>query len=233
VKTGEFRALVPVSTRASQERGQAGNRVSAWITPLPIGEADVLERYRMLARTGSSYRSNHEERGANVLVETAEWATSRALEATIRWISRAHVFNLVVTNVPGPQFPLYLLDAPMLVAHPHVPLFANQGLGIALLSYCGRLDIGLVADWDVVPDPERVAHWVDASFTELADLARRVREDAGEEPASQSSTSTAPERLTAAPQAEQAVGSLGVAESRAAVAAPRVAAPPRAATPRA
>ncbi len=164
---GDFRVLMPVSTRASSERGETGNRVSAWIASLPLDEGDVLARHRRICATTAGLRSNQEEQRTSLLVETAEWTPPIAIAMSVRLIRQVRLFNLIVTNVPGPAFPLYLLDAPMVAGHPHVPLFDNQGLGIALLSYDGRLSLGLVADWDVVPDLARVADAMEASFQEL------------------------------------------------------------------
>jgi hypothetical protein len=85
------------------------------------------------------------------------------------WLaSVVHPCNLIVTNVPGPQFPLYLLGARMLELYPQLPLFANQGLGVAVMSYDGKLGVGLVGDWDVVPDLARFEEAVGAAFEELS-----------------------------------------------------------------
>jgi WS/DGAT/MGAT family acyltransferase len=164
---GDFRVLVPVSTRASSERGETGNRVSAWIASLPLDEGDVHARHRRICGTTASLRSNQEEQNTSLLVETAEWTPPIAIAMSVGLLRRVRLFNLIVTNIPGPGFALHLLDAPMIAAHPHVPLFDNQGLGIALLSYDGRLSLGLVADWDVVHDLAQVADWMEASFAEL------------------------------------------------------------------
>jgi len=168
---GEFRALIPVSTRTTDEQGQPGNRVSAWIAPLPLAEDRPLERYDQICALTAAYRENHEERGATVLTDTAEWTTALPLAAAVRLISRTKAFNVIVTNVPGPPVPFYLLDAPMLAGYPHVPLFENQGLGIALLSYAGRFYFGLVGEWDLLPDIDRLAGWIDASYAELREAA--------------------------------------------------------------
>lgn len=164
---GTFRVLVPVSTRATAERGETGNRVSAWIADLPLDEPDVRARHRRICAVTEALRSNQEEQNASLLVETAEWTPPIAIAMSVKLIRQVRLFNLIVTNIPGPAFPLYLLDAPMVAGHPHVPLFDQQGLGIALLSYAGRLSFGLVADWDVVPDLAQVADCVEASFEEL------------------------------------------------------------------
>jgi hypothetical protein len=85
----------------------------------------------------------------------------------MRLATRLRVFNMIVTNVPGPPVPLYLLGAPVLEAYPLVPLYANQALGMALLSYAGGLHWGLTADWDRVPDLHDVALGLVESFEEL------------------------------------------------------------------
>ncbi|MEW6267696.1 MAG: wax ester/triacylglycerol synthase family O-acyltransferase [Thermodesulfobacteriota bacterium] len=171
VAEGELRALIPVSTRPPAERGETGNRVSAWIAPLPVDEVRPLERFRRIHATTEGYRSGHEERGAEVLTETAEWTTALPLAVAVRLIARTRAFNVIVTNVPGPPVPFHLLDATMLAGYPHVPLFDNQGLGIALLSYAGKLYFGLVGEWDLLPDLDRLAGWVEASYAELREAA--------------------------------------------------------------
>ena len=168
---GEFRALIPVSTRTVDERGNGGNRVSAWLAPLPLEDARPLDRFDAICRLTAAYRENHEERGAEVLTETAEWTTALPLAAAVRLISRSKAFNVIVTNVPGPPVPFYLLDAPMVAGYPHVPLFENQGLGIALLSYAGRFSYGLVGEWDLLPDIERLGAAIAASYAELREAS--------------------------------------------------------------
>lgn len=170
-RSGTLRALVPVSTRATTERGATGNRVSAWIADLPIDERRVLERHRRIMATTEGLRNNQEEQATSLLVETAEWTPPIAIAMSIRLIRQVRLFNVIVTNIPGPGFPLHLQDARMVEGHPHVPLFDNQGLGIALLSYDGQLSLGLVADWDVVHDLDQVADGMEAAFKELCSAA--------------------------------------------------------------
>jgi WS/DGAT/MGAT family acyltransferase len=167
----DFRTIVPVSVRAPDERGVPGNRVSMWMTALPIGSAHSLERHARVRATTEHFKESHEASGAEVLTQTAEWTTSLVLGLAIRLLNSAHAFNLIVTNVPGPPVPLYLLDAPMVAAYPHVPLFENQGLGIALFSYADSLYWGLVGDWDLMPDLHRLTGAIEHAFTELYDAA--------------------------------------------------------------
>jgi diacylglycerol O-acyltransferase len=88
-----------------------------------------------------------------------------------RLSSRQRLFNLVVTNVPGPQFPLYLLGRRLLEIFPMVPLARNQGLGVAILSYDGSINFGLVGDFDLLWDLDDLARDVRRSLEELADAA--------------------------------------------------------------
>ena len=101
---------------------------------------------------------------------------------SVRLIRQVRLFNLIVTNIPGPAFPLYLLDAPMVAGHPPRAALRQPGLGLALLSYDGRLSLGLVADWDVARDLAQVADWMDdvlsASFRAAAGVAAESSESA-------------------------------------------------------
>ncbi len=101
------------------------------------------------------------------MMRLADWTGPACVALGVRLAERMSPYNLIVTNVPGSQFPLYLLDARLLQAYPLVPLFENQGLGIALFSYDGQLCWGLNADRDLVPDLQTLAADIAASFAEL------------------------------------------------------------------
>ena len=168
----EFRVMAPVSVRATDQDGTLGNRVSAWVLPLPLDEDDPRERLRRISERTSELKDSRSAVGAEMLTQVAEWTPSNLLALGARNVTRLLPFNLVVTNVPGPQFPMYMGGAKMLEVFPHVPLAGNLGLGIALLSYDGRIHWGFNADYDVVPDLEDfVADTRDA----LAELLRSAR----------------------------------------------------------
>jgi diacylglycerol O-acyltransferase / wax synthase len=167
----DFRAVVPVNMRGEGEQATTGNRVSIWFTPLPVGESDPLRRFEIVRDITAGYKRSHSARGAEVLTETAEWTTSHVLGLAVRLVNSTRPYNLIVTNVPGPPVPFYLLDAPMVAAYPHVPLFENQGLGIALFSYGNSLYWGLVGDWDLVPDLHHLTEYLRESFEELREAA--------------------------------------------------------------
>jgi diacylglycerol O-acyltransferase len=173
-ETLDFRAMVPVSVRSAEERGTLGNRVSGWITPLPIAERDPRLRLSKVQELTANLKESKQALGAEMLAQVTEWTGSTLLSLGVRLAFRARPFNLVVTNVPGPQIPLYLLGARMLEAYPMVPLFMNQGLGVALFSYAGKLCWGFNADWDAVPNVGEFVKAIETSFRELCDAAKPI-----------------------------------------------------------
>jgi WS/DGAT/MGAT family acyltransferase len=163
----DFRAFCPVSVRDPSERGTLGNRISGMIASLPIGEMDARKRLARVRETTEQLKSSRQALGAEVLAAVSEWTLPTLLSLAARLSARSRAYNLVVTNVPGPQLPLYLLGSRMISPFPLVPLFNNQALGIALFSYDGRLCWGFNADWDLVPDLHDFVDAVSESFEEL------------------------------------------------------------------
>lgn len=161
----DFRAMVPVSLRASSERGTLGNRIASWAARLPI--ADQRRRLLAVRDVTANLKQSRQAMGAEVLARVSEWTVPTLLSLAMRMAARARSFNLTVTNVPGPQIPLYIIGSQMTPAYPLGPLFADQGLNIALLSHDGRLHWGLNADWDVLPDLRDLVDAIRASFDEF------------------------------------------------------------------
>jgi WS/DGAT/MGAT family acyltransferase len=170
----DYRTVVPVSVRSTEEQGQSGNRVSAWLLSLPVTQSDPLKRYAHVQRTTERLKQNKQAKGIEVLTQLAELSTP-ILTLGVGLASRMSPYNLIVTNVPGPPTPLYMLGAPMVEGYPHVPLFENQGLAVALFSYNGRLCWGFNADWDLVPDLDVFVAAIERSFNELHALAAGER----------------------------------------------------------
>ncbi|HYC21439.1 MAG TPA: wax ester/triacylglycerol synthase family O-acyltransferase [Candidatus Bathyarchaeia archaeon] len=168
----QIRAMVPVSVRTSEERGALGNRVAAWMVDLPVDERDPRRRLERVAETTGKLKHSKQALGAEMLTQVSEWSGSTLLSLGVQLVGRARPFNLVVTNVPGPQVPLYLLGAEMRECYPLVPLFVDQGLGIALFSYSGKLFWGFNADWDIVPDLHDFVVAIDLAFKELLRLTQ-------------------------------------------------------------
>jgi diacylglycerol O-acyltransferase / wax synthase len=166
-----LKAMVPVSVRADSERGALGNHVAAMWAPLPVGvedPADCLEQIRLamenLKRSGQAV-------GAQALTNLAGFAPPTILSQAARLQARQRYFNLVVTNVPGPQFPLYLLGHRLRSLYPVVPLARRQALGIAVMSYNGHLGFGLLGDYDALPDLDAIALDLEHSVRLLARAA--------------------------------------------------------------
>jgi diacylglycerol O-acyltransferase len=167
VKGLDYRVVLPVSMRAPEEHSTSGNRVSAWITSLPIHQRDPRRCLDAVRRTTAELKQSKLELGADTLTEVGELAGSGMMTLGVRLAARLHPYNLIVTNVSGPQLPLYLLGSRMLEGFPQVPLFEYQGLGIALFSYAGSLCWGFNAEWELLPDLHELVAAVEASFREL------------------------------------------------------------------
>jgi diacylglycerol O-acyltransferase / wax synthase len=178
----ELKAMVPVSVRSDVERGALGNRVAAMMAPLPVWCQEPVARLDIVRQELRGLKSGRQAVGAQVLTELSAFAPPTILDQAARLSARQRLFNLVVTNVPGPQFPLYLLGRRMLETFPMVPLAKNQALGVALLSYDGSINFGLVGDFDLLWDLDELAGDVRASLEELAAAAGTELSSARERP---------------------------------------------------
>ena len=167
----ELKAMIPVSVRSDVERGDLGNRVAAMMAPLPVWCQEPLARLDIVREELSGLKQGGQAVGAQVLTELSGFAPPTIMDQAARLMARQRFFNLVVTNVPGPQFPLYLAGRRMLETFPMVPLASGQALGVALLSYDGKINFGLVGDFDLIWDLDELAEDVRASLAELADVA--------------------------------------------------------------
>lgn len=165
----DFRITAPVSVRSEEEEGRLGNRVSAWILRLPIEEADPVAWVRRIHEGTCELKESRQALGIDLLMSAAEYAPASLMALGSRLASGP--INMVVTNVPGPQFPLYILGAKLLELHPLVPLLDGTGLGIALFSYDGNLHVGLNADYEMVPDLSGFTALFAGAFMTLVDAA--------------------------------------------------------------
>ena len=167
----ELKAMVPVSVRTDLERGALGNRVAAMMAPLPVWCQEPVARLDVVREELKRLKEGGQAVGAEVLTQLTGFAPPTIMDQASRLMSRQRFFNVVVTNVPGPQFPLYLLGRELKQPFPMVPLVRNQALGIALMSYNGRINFGLVGDYDLLWDIEDVAEDLRESLAELAEAA--------------------------------------------------------------
>jgi WS/DGAT/MGAT family acyltransferase len=184
-----LKAMVPVSVRTSSEHGALGNRVAAMWAPLPVGVENPAECLRRISTAMDDLKKSGQAVGAQVLTNLAGFAPPTILSQAARLTPRQPFFNLVVTNVPGPQFPLYLLGRRLRVLFPVVPLAQRQALGIAVMSYDGHLGFGLLGDYDALPDLESLADDLRASVDSLA-RAAGVRKRSAKKAAPQRKSAT-------------------------------------------
>ena len=186
----ELRALVPVSIRAEHEQGELGNRIAAVRGPLPVYATDPVERLGIVRQAMGDVKESKQALGAEVISGLERFAPPTLLAQASRLNFSTRLFNLIVTNVPGPQFPLYLLGREMQEIVPIAFLPEDHALAIAIMSYNGKVDFGLLADYDAMPDVDRISDLIMESLDELLQVARAgaskegaAEEDAAEEPA--------------------------------------------------
>ena len=162
------RAMVPMSVR-SAESAAFGNRVSSYFVDLPVGESNPLIRLTQVSYAMTAHKESGQSVGADALIALSGFAppTLHALGARAANGITRRLFNLVVTNVPGPQFPLYAAGAKMREMFPIVPLASGQAVSIGLTSYNGGVYYGLNADWDSMADVGTLASLIEESLAEL------------------------------------------------------------------
>jgi diacylglycerol O-acyltransferase / wax synthase len=167
----ELKAMVPVSVRAQEARGALGNQVAAMMAPLPVGSDDAVTRFETINSAMKRLKEGGQAVGAKVMTDLSGFAPPNIMSQAARVVARQRFFNVVVTNVPGPQFPLYLMGREMIEAFPMVPLLDRQAFGVAIMSYNGRINFGLVGDYEVMADIDQLAKDFRASLLELAEAA--------------------------------------------------------------
>jgi len=161
----DFRVSAPVSVRREQDRGKMGNQVSSWIIRLPVDKVDPLERLGALHQMTQELKDSRQALGVEMMMAMAELTPGVLLSLGARAASGP--INMIVTNVPGPQFPLYFLGAKLLESYPMVPLLRKTGLGVALFSYDGKLCWGFNADYGLMPDLADFRQDIESAFEEL------------------------------------------------------------------
>ncbi|HWH96097.1 MAG TPA: wax ester/triacylglycerol synthase family O-acyltransferase [Baekduia sp.] len=169
----ELRALVPVSTRGSHDRGALGNRITAMRGPLPVYIADPVARLRAVKAAMDGLKESKQAVGAEVLTGVQSFAPPTILAQASRLNFSTRLFNLIVTNVPGPQLPLYVRGREMTDVFPVAFLPKGHGMAIAIMSYNGQMNFGLLGDYDALPDIDRISDGIEAALAELLALARR------------------------------------------------------------
>jgi WS/DGAT/MGAT family acyltransferase len=197
----ELRAMVPVTMRASAEREAAaaggtaalGNRVSMMNAQLPMSPADPVARLAGIVDGMRVLKDSGAAVGADLLMQMGSYAPPTVFAIASRLLIRSRAVNLTITNVPGPQFPLYCLGSKVHEAFPYVGIIDGQALTVAVLSYDGQLGFGITGDRDVLPDIDVLVDGIVAGFAELQDEfgarpAATTAEAALEEPATKEAT---------------------------------------------
>ena len=163
-----LRAQVPVNIRVEGKSRSLGNELTSLFVELPVDEADPLKRYRRMVERAEELKRGSQRAGGKTIVDLADMGPPLAGELLARsMFGGTRMFNVTITNVPGPQQRLYAFGAPLVEILPLVPLFAGHTIGIAVVSYAGRMVFGLNADRMAAPDLAVLAAGIDQSFAEL------------------------------------------------------------------
>ena len=176
-KGREVRIMVPVSVRSKAERGDVGNRVAPAIVDVPVGRMRAASRLAKIRRATESLKSSSMAVSADSIIGLGAYAPPALHAMAARLISRGRWFNLVVSNVPAPQVPLYIAGAKLEANYPAMPLGETSGLSIACTSLGGTMSFGLTADWDAVPDLDILARGIERGVDAL-EAAAKAREGA-------------------------------------------------------
>ena len=167
----DLRVIVPVDTRSPAD-DTAGNKVAAWFLDLPVSESSAKKRFDKIREQTRLLKRSNAEQGIDMFLRFADWiGSSRLPYWGVNLVQMLRPYNLIITNVHGPTVPLYLLGARLDSFYPTVPLFENQGIAVAAMSYVDRISFGILADWDLVPDLQGIAEEIGASLEELRGVA--------------------------------------------------------------
>jgi diacylglycerol O-acyltransferase len=183
-------AQVPISVRSEKQIGTYGNRIGMLSVPLYVNEAEPVQRLMLTHESMLMAKERHKALPAQLLQDATQFIPpavfSRAARMTFSLAAtRKPIWNLVVSNVPGPQFPLYLAGAELVANYPVSVITDGMGLNITVMSYCGHLDFGIVADREQMRDVWRLIDWLEESLAELLPPGAEVRPRPAEKPVSE------------------------------------------------
>ncbi len=168
----ELRAAVPVSIRSDVDHGSLGNRLTQLVAPLPIDVPDPVARLRLVQQEMTGLKESKQALGAEIIAGAQEFAPPTILAQSTRLNFSTRAYNLLVTNVPGPQVPLYLLGRQLDQIFPVAFLAGDRALAVAAMSYNGRVGFGLIGDYDKLDDIDAVADGIAEGLAEYVKLAR-------------------------------------------------------------
>ena len=178
----ELRALVPVSIRADDQHDQLGNRLAVMRGPLPVYVEDPVARLRVVRHAMAGLKESKQAVGAEVLTSMQSLAPPTVLAQASRLNFSTRLFNLIVTNIPGPQIPLYVLGRQLRDLFPIAFLPRDHALAIAIMSYDGGMDFGLLGDYDAMADLATIGAALTDSLAELVAAAQTHRQANGHAP---------------------------------------------------
>ncbi len=170
----ELKACVPVSVRSAAHRRSLGNAITVMMAPLPVEIADPVARLQRVREVMDGLKDSKQALGASALADAQDLTPPGLVAQASRLQFSARMYNLLVTNVPGPQLPLYLLGRRMRSVIPIPFLAGDRALAVAILSYDGKMDFGLLGDYDALPDLDQVAEGIEGALGELREAARRA-----------------------------------------------------------
>ena len=188
-----LRAMVPMNVRSASEKLALGNRISSLFVELPVAEPDPSARFHQIVERTSSLKASNAALGAATMIDIAALAPPILHALVARSLYATRLFNLTITNVPGPRMPLYAFGAALREDYPLVPLAAGHAVGIAIVSYNAGIVLGLSADCDSTPDLHVLTEGVEEGFAELRMLlpADAKRRSATQKPTNSDSSHTA------------------------------------------
>jgi diacylglycerol O-acyltransferase / wax synthase len=177
--------MVPMNVRMASEKLALGNKVSSLFLDLPVAEPDTLERYfEIVARSNALKSGGTQAAGTTGVMEISGLAPTVVHSAIARALYATRLFNLTITNVPGPQQTLYAFGAPLREVHPLVPLAADHAVGVAIVSYDGNAFFGVVADRDAVDDLDVMLEGMRSCAGELLAAAHPAKPERARAPKS-------------------------------------------------
>jgi diacylglycerol O-acyltransferase / wax synthase len=162
---------VPMSTRSKDDEGSLGNRITQVVVPFPVYVGDPLERLRVVREAMRDVKESKLAAGAEMIAGMQDFAPPTLLAQASRMNFSGRFFNLLVTNVPGPQFPLFLMGTELRAVFPLAFLAGDRALAIAVMSYNGGVNFGLIADLDSMPDLDAVSDGIERSIEEYLELS--------------------------------------------------------------
>jgi len=163
----ELRAMVPVSVRAEDEHGQLGNKLTTMRAPLPVYEPNPVKRLEIVSISMDGLKQSKQALGAEVIARLNDFAPPTLLAQAARLTFSTRLFNLLVTNVPGPQIPLYVLGRKLQETFPIAFLAKNHALAVGVMSYNGQVNFGLLGDYDAMPDIKLISDGLNDALDEL------------------------------------------------------------------